>query len=94
MVTNRTPTYLTPQQIYSGAPLVPFVPARSLVRQARKEARDAAKKLATLAAIPGLRVFENDHQARAAELPRLVVKTPSGSALRICWPPRRRRAAR
>jgi hypothetical protein len=59
----------------------------------RSDAKAIAREVLALAAMPNVRVFPTEHEAERAELTRKVVKTPSGAALRICWPPRRRRSA-
>ena len=64
---------------------------RSPNTEVRRRFREIARELAALAAMPNVRVFASEAEASRAELRRLGVKTPSGSALRICWPPRRRR---
>jgi hypothetical protein len=57
-----------------------------------KQAREIVREALALAAMPNVRVFATEHEARHAELARRVSKSPSGAALRICWPPRARRS--
>jgi hypothetical protein len=46
-------------------------------REERKRVHEIERELVQLATMPNVRVFATEHDARRAEVPRLVVRAPS-----------------